>query len=406
MEQPPWHHSQLRPPSHGDSSMTTSSSWLLLDIRAYIDDRRNSTTCFAVLIQVTFCFAPPPLISYICIWSSTADPVEFFEWPPMVESVNADLVFIRIRSNKQHVDDLVYQDMDMDRDVGSYNICIFDSVSCRWNSHPISLDELKNPPAKEEVLHLTEKTIYLGGEQLAFVYLWKGILICNELGNRFTGSYVMLPDGTVKLGRHRSGMNTRDIAIVDDRLTFVRLRTRYYSDVGWCWDLCTWSKPVARLDEEDWREDFMLDSCDLLVDEQQTRNIHLLPRLPDHPPMAKLIVAHSTICLTDANVIYIMGKVDVSDHRAVVLTINLTTRRLQEVSVFDSRVINMFDFSYMQSTISQYFTNAASGVNENLKRPGVFHAPYPHKQHVGNKPLQLDVGRGSETQDGDPMFLE
>uniref|UniRef100_A0A0D9XGM7 Uncharacterized protein n=1 Tax=Leersia perrieri TaxID=77586 RepID=A0A0D9XGM7_9ORYZ len=56
------------------------------------------------------------------------------------------------------------------------------------------------------------------------------------------------------------------------------------------------------------------------------------------------------------------------------------------------------------STICQYFTYA-SGVNGNLKRQGMFDVPYPPMQQVGNRPLQLDAGRGLETEDGDIMVL-
>uniref|UniRef100_A0A0D9XGI3 DUF1618 domain-containing protein n=1 Tax=Leersia perrieri TaxID=77586 RepID=A0A0D9XGI3_9ORYZ len=444
----PWH-IRVRPPSHGDSYDAHHPTWILLDVRAYIDDRQNETTAFVELsnghqIQVTFCTASPPLVSYICVWCPTGlDPVELFRSSPTVEAVNADLVLIRI--NARPVEYLVYQargpsltllekrvkrpycylpepyniallphggglgfkictlDSDFTRDASNFNLCVFDSVSRKWNRQPLCLDQLNNPP-DDEMLHVTEKVVYLGEQAIAFVDLWRGMVICNELGNR-TGSYVPLPEEMIQLERARGSHNTRDVAVIGGRLTAVRLRTCFYSDLGWCWDLCTWSKPVACLDEEDWREDFKLHSCDLLVDEE-TRNIELLPTLPDRPPTAKLNVALPTICLTDANVIYIMGKVRPSDHKAVVLTVNVANRRLLEVSVYDAeRIITFFDFSYTQSTISQYFTNS-SGVNKNLKRPGVIPASYPRKKQAGNEPLQLDTGRDSETEDGDAMVLE
>uniref|UniRef100_A0A0D9XGM6 Uncharacterized protein n=1 Tax=Leersia perrieri TaxID=77586 RepID=A0A0D9XGM6_9ORYZ len=82
-------------------------------------------------------------------------------------------------------------------------------------------------------------------------------------------------------------MNNRDMAIVEGHLTLVRLCTCHCSDFGWClpaWDLWLSAHGVNRRI----REDLMFDSCDLEVDEH-TRNIELLPRLPDRPPMAKLI---------------------------------------------------------------------------------------------------------------------
>uniref|UniRef100_A0A0E0QUZ4 Uncharacterized protein n=1 Tax=Oryza rufipogon TaxID=4529 RepID=A0A0E0QUZ4_ORYRU len=68
-------HLTLSPPSShgGDAADHRPLPWILLDVRAYIADRRNSTTATIVLsngrkIQITFCIAPPPLVSYICAW--------------------------------------------------------------------------------------------------------------------------------------------------------------------------------------------------------------------------------------------------------------------------------------------------------------------------------------------------
>ncbi|EEE67675.1 hypothetical protein OsJ_25313 [Oryza sativa Japonica Group] len=120
--------------------------------------------------------------------------------------------------------------------------------------------------------------------------------------------------------------------------------------------------------------------------------------------------------------VHLTNKVDASDEKAVVLAVDMANKRLQTVSVYDAeRIVDDFDYSYTQSTISQYFTTAA-GVKGNLKRPLKFHAQYPHKR-LGetisrsdnpmdlHEPLQLDIGFGlgtkDETEDSDnPMDLE
>ncbi|BAT09367.1 Os09g0557301 [Oryza sativa Japonica Group] len=165
----------------------------------------------------------------------------------------------------------------------------------------------------------------------------------------------------------------------------------------------------------------MVDSSDITVD-ATCCNVELLPKLEGRPAMAKLQVALPTLSLTDANVVYVMGKVDASDEKAVVLMVDMANKRLQMVSVYDAeRIINDFDYSYTQSTISQYFTTAA-GVKGNLKRPLKFHMQYPHKR-LGetisrsdnpidlHEPLQLDTGSGMGTKDETedsviPMDLE
>ncbi len=117
---------------------------------------------------------------------------------------------------------------------------------------------------------------------------------------------------------------------------------------------------MAHLDNsKDWQKGFMVDSSDITVD-ATCCNVQLLPKLEGRPAMAKLQVALPTLSLTDANVVYVMGKVDASDEKAVVLAVDMANKRLQTVSVYDAeRIVDDFDYSYTQSTISQYFTTAA-----------------------------------------------
>uniref|UniRef100_A0A0E0AND4 DUF1618 domain-containing protein n=1 Tax=Oryza glumipatula TaxID=40148 RepID=A0A0E0AND4_9ORYZ len=330
-------HLTLRPPCHGGDPLDAHQPlpWILLDVRAYIADRRNSTTAAADLgnghrIQITIFTAPPPLVSYICAWE---------RWPSLISS--------------------------------------------------------------GELIH-----------------------ICNVLAHGCPGSHLPLPPELINSPMSFSTSSLcRDIAIVNGLLTIVSLRTCFDSDTGcWSWDLSTWSKPVAHLgDNKGWQKGFMVDSSDITVD-ATCCNVQLLPKLEGRPAMAKLQVAHPTLSLTDANVAYVMGRVDASDEKAVVLAVDMANKRLQTVSVYDAeRIVDDFDYSYTQSTISQYFTTAA-GVKGNLKRPLKFHAQYPHKR-LGetisrsdnpmdlHEPLQLDIGFGlgtkDETEDSDnPMGLE
>ncbi|KAF2917486.1 hypothetical protein DAI22_09g195600 [Oryza sativa Japonica Group] len=423
-------HLTLRPPCHGGDPLDAHQPlpWILLDVRAYIADRRNATTAAADLgnghrIEITIFTAPPPQVSYICAWCPTGDPARIFANEPLVGCVNADLVFLRLYS--EVVYDLVYRaggrpsltlirdpvDVDaasLQRDylltpsTAAYKLCLYESTihgDGKW-----SLESLLLPQLRQMIVYNTSRVITLdddGQGVVAFIDLKRGIHICN-LSNELL---------------------CRDIAIVNGLLTIVGLRTFFDSDTDcWSWDLSTWSKPVAHLDNsKDWQKGFMVDSSDITVD-ATCCNVELLPKLEGRPAMAKLQVALPTLSLTDANVVYVMGKVDASDEKAVVLMVDMANKRLQMVSVYDAeRIINDFDYSYTQSTISQYFTTAA-GVKGNLKRPLKFHMQYPHKR-LGetisrsdnpidlHEPLQLDTGSGMGTKDETedsviPMDLE
>uniref|UniRef100_A0A0E0KRP3 DUF1618 domain-containing protein n=1 Tax=Oryza punctata TaxID=4537 RepID=A0A0E0KRP3_ORYPU len=459
--------------------------WIILDVRAYIADRQNATTATIDLIngyqiQITICTAPPPLVSYICAWSPNKDPSLIFAKEPVVACVNADLIFLRIHSDQVY--HLVYHagagaspsltlvrhpdrpyhychylseldsiailphrragEDDFDSDStgfyvcsldqelwcglpgprGHFKLCLYDSIDGKWSQENLRLDQLRNPQDKDTVFHYTEKVITLHDEQVvAFVDLWRGMVICNVVdGSKHEGSsYVPLPLEIINLNKIKNGLIWRDIAVVNGRFTVVRLRT--WLDSGtFSWDLSTWSKTVTCLDE-DWREDFVVDSDDILVDEG-TCNVELLPKLNDLPAMDKLQIARPMLSLMDAHVVYIMGKVNISDEKAVVLTVDMANKRLQEVSVRDAQRIIDDDCgcSYKQSTISQYFTSAA-GVKGNQKRPLKFHMQYPHKRQgeticrpdvTGlHEPLQLDAGSNMGTKDETeasdyPMDLE
>ncbi|KAF0914060.1 hypothetical protein E2562_026476 [Oryza meyeriana var. granulata] len=250
--------------------------------------------------------------------------------------------------------------------IGHFELCFYEDGN--WSEEAFLLNQLRNPPDRN-TLQFTDKVITLDDEQgvVAFVDLWRGIVICNVLADGRPGFYLPLPRELITHGMSYSASLSRDIAIVNGLLTVVSLCTcRHRSGTGcWSWDLSTWSKPVARLDddEEDWHEGFMVDSSDITVDDATTRNIELLPKLVGRPAMARLRLAHPTLSLTDANVVYIMGKVHLSDEKAVVLTVDMANKRLQSLSVYDAeRLIHDFDYAYTQSTISQYFTTAAAGV--------------------------------------------
>ncbi|PVH35962.1 hypothetical protein PAHAL_7G322700 [Panicum hallii] len=101
-------HPSLCPPRHGhppDDGGAPPPSWVLLDLHAYVADRENATSAYGVMsngeaIRVTFCTAPPPLVSYICVWCPNLLPSELV-MEPTVEAAEEDLVHFRV-STRAH----------------------------------------------------------------------------------------------------------------------------------------------------------------------------------------------------------------------------------------------------------------------------------------------------------------
>uniref|UniRef100_A0A0A9HV26 DUF1618 domain-containing protein n=1 Tax=Arundo donax TaxID=35708 RepID=A0A0A9HV26_ARUDO len=138
------------------------------------------------------------------------------------------------------------------------------------------------------------------------------------------------------------------------------------------------------------------------------------------PTLGRLYTAHPALSLTDSHVVYVMGKVRRQEKKALVLSIDMKKLKLQGVAMFDAeRMLGIaFSYTYTQSWIPKYFN---PDVNENLKRPGNFRVPYPHKlpdrismtynelymQLSGDVQEQHDTGacKGSEQED-DSMNLD
>ncbi|CAL4977496.1 unnamed protein product [Urochloa decumbens] len=98
----------LRPPVLDDDNAEGEGEipWVLLEDRAYVADRRNATTAtsdsnrFGAEIQVTFCSARPPRVSYLCVFCSRrpadAKEAEVIAMEPKVLFTDANLVLLRI----------------------------------------------------------------------------------------------------------------------------------------------------------------------------------------------------------------------------------------------------------------------------------------------------------------------
>ncbi|CAL5028357.1 unnamed protein product [Urochloa decumbens] len=97
-------HPSLHPPCHGYKDAEASpedTSWVLLDLNAYIADRENSTTADAAMsngktIRVTLCAAPTPLVSYICVWCPGLQATEMLAMRPSIEAAESDLLLLRV----------------------------------------------------------------------------------------------------------------------------------------------------------------------------------------------------------------------------------------------------------------------------------------------------------------------
>ncbi|GJN40486.1 hypothetical protein PR202_gb29702 [Eleusine coracana subsp. coracana] len=113
----------LHPPHHGfyrSEAEAPQTSWALLDLHAYIADRENYTsasckTSDKTEIRVTFCAAPPPLVSYLCVWFPGLKPedLEKIVLDPTVEAAQSDLLLLEVSvCGRRRSDYFVYKAND------------------------------------------------------------------------------------------------------------------------------------------------------------------------------------------------------------------------------------------------------------------------------------------------------
>uniref|UniRef100_A0ACD5XMV9 Uncharacterized protein n=1 Tax=Avena sativa TaxID=4498 RepID=A0ACD5XMV9_AVESA len=97
----------LSPPAHGypDEGGVPRPDFVLIEQMAYFIDRDNATTASCDMtaplikgrIKVTFCTAPPPLVSYYCVHTTAYDHTDFIADPLILASeTDGGLVLLRL----------------------------------------------------------------------------------------------------------------------------------------------------------------------------------------------------------------------------------------------------------------------------------------------------------------------
>lgn len=238
----------LRPPRHDpppDADNLLRPGSCLLDVEAYLDNRRNATTasCKArngALIRVTFFIAHPPRLSHFTVCCPGKSPYQLFADEPSVVAAEEDLVLIRM-AFRPVTDACILRKFDFfiyraagggrapsltrilppkpfvflknchvallpryeedphlyyivilhkrtvpphrqeEEDDIRFDIHIYSSKTASWSCKPTSLVKQSD---HDRVCHFTSyKVITIGGEggAVAWVDLWRGFLQCDVL---------------------------------------------------------------------------------------------------------------------------------------------------------------------------------------------------------------------------------
>ncbi|CAL4957681.1 unnamed protein product [Urochloa decumbens] len=364
----------LHPPDldddNADGEGESEIPWVLLEDRAYVADRRNATTAssdsnrFGAEIQVTFCFARPPRVSYLCVFCSRrpadAKEAEVIAMEPKVLFTDANLVLLRIylSPDKERI---------FERAVPPLSLRLQAQI---LEVHTVSVEDqqFQEHQSQGYFLHHSSKVIAIGGKDgtMGFVDLWRGILLCDLLLVKDIPAlrYVKVPPLLLQDEIHGDGRLSRDIAVVGDRIRFVQQKTFWkpcplyvdqYIPVGWT--ASTWSRLVTSPVEDPWEREHTIRSSEMDISNSQ---FELLPKMHDNvgrplPPFEMLNVCQPTLSLRagDASVCF-MVKVDFDGDEAWVIDVDMSNNKLQGVTEFDATRSACFVFAYLHSGVSKY----------------------------------------------------
>ncbi|CAN6236385.1 unnamed protein product [Urochloa humidicola] len=279
-------------------------SWAMLGVRAYIADRRNATTAYGQMskggeIQVTFCVAPPPVVSYFCVWCSEPARLAEIGKEPRIIAAEADLAVLRVGFGRGfHCEDPKFQDIfvyhagggekrpslrlvtnednpyclyfntgilrhcnDSDQDDDDeyhivamdytklpwqFNLHLYDSKTETWSSKqrvPVQGKEHQH----RQFRHATSKIIMLGeGDLMAFVDPWRGILVCDVLDCE-AFHYIPFPRTLKENKKLRvSSVLSRDIVVAQCRIKVVDC---FYCSASDAWKGSVWSRAATSLEK-------------------------------------------------------------------------------------------------------------------------------------------------------------
>uniref|UniRef100_A0A0D3FU22 DUF1618 domain-containing protein n=1 Tax=Oryza barthii TaxID=65489 RepID=A0A0D3FU22_9ORYZ len=415
---------------HAPSDDDAHRSSALVDLMAFIADRRNATTARCAMrngpeLQVTLCVdAPLPRVSYFCVWCPGERPTELATEPCIV-AAEADLVvFAAVRGNARHIlnldktDVFIYQaagggggassirrlgDLEPhfsavynigllrhsvahpgggDGEHGHYYIVtlhpgytssweyvlyVFDSKTGSWSDRTVSL----GPEHRHSQFNCSpSKVIVLGnGGLMAFVDLWRGIIVVDVLDRGVPPRFILLPRAL----RSRRILRM-DAGIVRDVNHQQQQQQQQQPDVingGATSNVASrlrkvsmWSRMATWEEDDDWRRDHIFSVPDIIVDEDYALHLELLrPELQvddatGRPTLRGLHITRPAISLNDDDKVYFMAKVDPWDKRGWVIAVDMRSKRLEDVGIFRAERVIGVDLSYTLCRISKYFSTS------------------------------------------------
>ncbi|CAM0953280.1 unnamed protein product [Alopecurus aequalis] len=392
--------------------------FVLIEPYAYFAVREDATTAtcsmrgFKGEFRVTFCTAPPPLVSYMCFEATKYDHTAFAVAPKILATeTNGGLVLLRVvfgnhpsavmfpRSREYlvydasgpslthlpHPGNLRFSDDSLAflRPLGSTTcyllvghsggfgyaqptqLYLYRSDKKVWAVKPL------DPSSGRVPCHSTSKAITIGGIlcTVAWVDLWHSIITCDLLMKDPKLRSLELPQANLLDSETIDGNPRafRDVAFLEGSGSFKYVEMQYPDKEGSprfvYWEATVWSAKTSSSSAKDWTPLYKIKSSEI-----PEPSLPLPPVGPDEaqPAFSDLHIGLPNLSLQDAAMVYFLCKVHPYDPPACVLAVNMQKNTVEEVSDFCPMRTLGLSKGYSASSISNFL----KGTKQNQKQSG------------------------------------
>ncbi|CAM0880683.1 unnamed protein product [Alopecurus aequalis] len=462
MMQGSFHASSFHPPAINPGAAATATparypDWVLLDMNAYFANVENATTASTTdgrALKVTFCLADPPAVSHFCV-HGPGFRIEDFDVEPRVVFSEKDLVLLRFafttgpRStvldchqaeyfiykagrgkpsltpipatppgtrNSLYVgivpcndSEFFLADLSVTRTMGYYDVSIFSSKMNKWTTRRLELLTSGDIRPEDQFI-VTHKVIALGGGVIAWVDLWRGIIVCNILDDDPFIYFIPLPKPGFNLYRDGYPVPVRDVTSCNGIIKFVEMDHLYKEEViitnnnqskrfkvmkdldstdimydsellllpqeelleeqgeevtyvpdGWkirtCFRHTSW---------DNWRKGHNIHVDDILVN--NPRHSILLPQLFDgragKSTLRNLITAFPCLSTNGDDVVYLMSKVEFYDKNAWIVGVDLGKQTVEMLEPYSAERARCFRPDFLPCAFSEFLNTTSRSCAE------------------------------------------
>ncbi|KAL6627202.1 hypothetical protein ACP70R_030928 [Stipagrostis hirtigluma subsp. patula] len=216
-----------------------------------------------------------------------------------------------------------------------HEIHVFSSESESWSTKIARISDDPETTYHEVVLHDPSKAVAAGGSSLAWVDLWRGILLCEDVLDEDPELRLIqwpLPPPDEDLIDLYAAQSVRDATLIDGVITFVASKYDAFSSSRYChvdkrWKATVWKREMS---SDNWEFSFKVDIANILSTNSPP-NSSLLQKLWDDElnklDLNKVLSAAPTLSLNSEDVVYFMA--NLVSNEALLLAVNARAGRLE-----------------------------------------------------------------------------